>query len=267
MDDNINRPILIIYLILLTGDSIWTAPPESGLESFELLEPDDKVVWLFNISADPYEMKDVADNHPRVVHTMLTRLQEYSDTMVPALWPKMDNGYDPAIDGDGAWGPWTPPPELLKKKPNKVREHTEEQLAKKMMKFDKSRRFEDEKLARTERKEMRIIKAGAKLERKIEVAKLKRQKLSAKLKKQSAKLTSTERISSEQRERVIHRIDTLKKVKVKSKKIKPVVRALKATKKELKAAKRNIGRPTIKRVHSLSPSMINFHNSIASRHD
>ncbi|XP_072051396.1 arylsulfatase I-like [Amphiura filiformis] len=93
---------------LVTGDpgiSVWMPPPESGLKPILPVEPTDKDVWLFNISADPYEKVDVSDTNPDVVDLILDRMQDYYNTMVPPLWPNPDPNCDPAKHG-GVWGPW-----------------------------------------------------------------------------------------------------------------------------------------------------------------
>lgn len=68
-------------------------------------EPPEKNIWLFNITADPYEHKDVAHINPKVVMQMLDLLAQYNQTAVPCRYPKMDEKANPKYLG-GYWGPW-----------------------------------------------------------------------------------------------------------------------------------------------------------------
>ncbi len=80
-------------------------PPESNLTAFKAVEPEGKHIWLFNITADPYERNDVAADNPTIVQQMLNRLQEYYLNMTPPYYPDPDVNCDPANRG-GVWGPW-----------------------------------------------------------------------------------------------------------------------------------------------------------------
>lgn len=62
-------------------------------------------VWLFNITADPYERQDLADQRPDVVQQLLARLAYYNQTAVPVYFPPDDPRADPSRRG-GAWMPW-----------------------------------------------------------------------------------------------------------------------------------------------------------------
>lgn len=62
-------------------------------------------VWLFNITADPYERQDLADHRPDVVQQLLARLAYYNQTAVPVYFPPDDPRANPSRHG-GAWGPW-----------------------------------------------------------------------------------------------------------------------------------------------------------------
>ncbi|XP_061879098.1 arylsulfatase I-like [Entelurus aequoreus] len=64
-----------------------------------------KNIWLFNISADPYEREDLAKQRPDVVQQLLSRLAFYNRTAVPVYFPPDDPGADPGLRG-GAWAPW-----------------------------------------------------------------------------------------------------------------------------------------------------------------
>ena len=67
--------------------------------------PENKNVWLFNITNDPYERADLSETRPEVVETLLTMLAEYSMTSVPCFYPDNDLMADPKLHG-GYWGPW-----------------------------------------------------------------------------------------------------------------------------------------------------------------
>ncbi|XP_071391521.1 arylsulfatase I-like [Centroberyx affinis] len=64
-----------------------------------------KSVWLFNITADPYERWDLAERRPDVVQRLLGRLAFYNRTAVPVYFPPDDPRADPERHG-GAWVPW-----------------------------------------------------------------------------------------------------------------------------------------------------------------
>ncbi|XP_077472302.1 arylsulfatase I-like isoform X2 [Stigmatopora argus] len=64
-----------------------------------------KSVWLFNISADPYERHDLSRTRPDVVRQLLTRLAHYNRTAVPVYFPPDDPRAHPDRHG-GAWVPW-----------------------------------------------------------------------------------------------------------------------------------------------------------------
>ncbi|XP_042283646.1 arylsulfatase I-like [Thunnus albacares] len=64
-----------------------------------------KNVWLFNITGDPYERQDLADQRPDVVQRLLARLAYYNQTAVPVYFPPDDPRANPSEHG-GAWVPW-----------------------------------------------------------------------------------------------------------------------------------------------------------------
>ncbi|XP_062851464.1 arylsulfatase I [Trichomycterus rosablanca] len=64
-----------------------------------------KTVWLFNVSADPYERRDLAQARPEVVRLLLSRIAEYNRTAVPLRNPPDDPMADPRLHG-GVWTPW-----------------------------------------------------------------------------------------------------------------------------------------------------------------
>ncbi|KAM9719940.1 arylsulfatase I-like isoform 2-T2 [Menidia menidia] len=67
--------------------------------------PAPKNIWLFNISADPFERRDLANRRPDVVQLLLARLSHYNRTAVPVYFPPDDPRANPNRHG-GAWGPW-----------------------------------------------------------------------------------------------------------------------------------------------------------------
>ncbi|XP_019969147.1 arylsulfatase I-like [Paralichthys olivaceus] len=64
-----------------------------------------KNIWLFNITGDPYERQDLADQRPDVVQQLLARLVYYNQTAVPVYFPPDDPRANPSRHG-GAWVPW-----------------------------------------------------------------------------------------------------------------------------------------------------------------
>ncbi|XP_070774967.1 arylsulfatase I-like isoform X2 [Enoplosus armatus] len=64
-----------------------------------------KNVWLFNITADPCERLDLADQRPDVVQQLMARLAYYNQTAVPVYFPPDDPRANPSRHS-GAWVPW-----------------------------------------------------------------------------------------------------------------------------------------------------------------
>ena len=62
-------------------------------------------VWLFNVTADPYEMKDVATTYPDVVSKLKQKLETYNATHIEQIDLPFDPKSDPIIFG-GVWTPW-----------------------------------------------------------------------------------------------------------------------------------------------------------------
>ncbi|NXM56173.1 ARSI Arylsulfatase, partial [Illadopsis cleaveri] len=99
---------------LLTGDpgySDWIPPqtltnfPGSWWNLERLTDGPKKSVWLFNITADPYERYDLSEQRPDVVRTLLMRLVHYNRTAIPVRYPAENPRAHPDFNG-GAWGPW-----------------------------------------------------------------------------------------------------------------------------------------------------------------
>ena len=80
-------------------------PPGSGIVPFTPDDPPGKMVWLFNITADPNEYHDLAAQHPDVVERLMQRLQFYYEGAVPARFPKDDPRADPKYH-NGTWTSW-----------------------------------------------------------------------------------------------------------------------------------------------------------------
>ena len=62
-------------------------------------------VWLFNITADPHERKDVSASFPDVVSKLKQRIEMYNSTHIEQLRPPFDPRSDPKNFG-GVWTPW-----------------------------------------------------------------------------------------------------------------------------------------------------------------
>ncbi|XP_038596224.1 arylsulfatase I [Tachyglossus aculeatus] len=99
---------------LLTGDpgySDWIPPqtltnfPGSWWNLERMTDGARQAVWLFNISADPYEREDLAARRPDVVRALLARLAYYNRTAIPVRYPAENPRAHPDFNG-GAWGPW-----------------------------------------------------------------------------------------------------------------------------------------------------------------
>jgi len=113
-DTAIRAALRVGDLKLLTGnvgDGDWI-PPQAlpdGPERWQKLEKRrselGKSVWLFNVSADPYERSDLAEARPEVVKHLLIRLAEYNQTAVMPRNPPDDPMADPELHG-GVWSPW-----------------------------------------------------------------------------------------------------------------------------------------------------------------
>ncbi|XP_060791274.1 arylsulfatase I [Neoarius graeffei] len=100
---------------LLTGDpghSDWIPPQlltsfPTGWWNLERgnVDKEKKSIWLFNITADPCERNDLAENRPEVVKKLLQRLAFYNSTATAVRYPPDDPRADPQNNG-GAWRPW-----------------------------------------------------------------------------------------------------------------------------------------------------------------
>lgn len=113
-DTSVQAAIRVGDWKLLTGDpghGDWVPPQVLATLSgtwWNLernIEGIDKSVWLFNITADPYERHDLANQRPDVVRQLLSRLAFYNRTAVPVRFPDDDPRANPDLHG-GAWVPW-----------------------------------------------------------------------------------------------------------------------------------------------------------------
>ena len=73
--------------------------------SIELPTHTPSLTWLFNITADPNERNNVADQHPDVVKQLKERIDYYNATHIEQLDPPYDPSSNPANFG-GVWTPW-----------------------------------------------------------------------------------------------------------------------------------------------------------------
>ena len=73
--------------------------------SIELPPYTPSLTWLFNITADPNERNNVADQHPDVVKQLKERIDYYNATYIEQLAPPIDWRSDPALFGH-VWTPW-----------------------------------------------------------------------------------------------------------------------------------------------------------------
>ncbi|OCT86357.1 arylsulfatase I [Xenopus laevis] len=99
---------------LLTGDpgySDWIPPqtltnfPGSWWNLERHTDGTRKSLWLFNITADPFERHELSSSKPEVVKELLVRLAHYNRTAIPVRYPAEDPRGNPELNG-GAWGPW-----------------------------------------------------------------------------------------------------------------------------------------------------------------
>uniref|UniRef100_A0A4W4EMJ2 Sulfatase N-terminal domain-containing protein n=2 Tax=Electrophorus electricus TaxID=8005 RepID=A0A4W4EMJ2_ELEEL len=113
-DTGVRAAIRVGHWKLLTGnvgDGDWFPPqtfpggPQQWQGGEKRQDQQRKTVWLFNVSADPYERSDLAEAQPEVVKLLLSRIAEYNRTAVPARNPPDDPMADPQLHG-GVWTPW-----------------------------------------------------------------------------------------------------------------------------------------------------------------
>lgn len=91
----------------------WSRPPAPGNGSWPTPEAPEPAtyspgVWLFNLSADPYERQNLAAAHPSVVASLQAKIAGYNATHVwqaSSKNPGPDPRSNPARFGD-VWTPW-----------------------------------------------------------------------------------------------------------------------------------------------------------------
>merc|ERR1712080_291133 len=74
-----------------------------------------RLVQLFNIRDDPYELSDVSDDHEELVRLGLSLLSFHNESAVAPQWPKIDPNSKPDLRTDeykGFWWPWRSTPEM-----------------------------------------------------------------------------------------------------------------------------------------------------------
>ncbi|OWK55259.1 Arylsulfatase J [Lonchura striata] len=92
------------------GYGIWNTAIQSAIRAFSNAGPNrwhnervswsaGKTVWLFNITADPYERVDLSARHPEVVKQLLRRLSQFNKTAVPVRYPPKDPRSNPKLNG------------------------------------------------------------------------------------------------------------------------------------------------------------------------
>ncbi|XP_077032907.1 arylsulfatase J isoform X2 [Agelaius phoeniceus] len=95
-----------------------------------------KTVWLFNITADPYERVDLSAQHPEVVKQLLRRLSQFNKTAVPVRYPPKDPRSNPKLNG-GVWGPWFKEDEKKKKSDKSKGANKQKKMKKKKKKANR----------------------------------------------------------------------------------------------------------------------------------
>lgn len=102
--------VIVNFLILVivhanSGGMDWHAPPESNISPILPIVDPKQNIWLFNITDDPCELHDLSKKNPKVVQTLLDRLEQYWSTSVPVQYPPPDLDANPSKHGN-FWGPW-----------------------------------------------------------------------------------------------------------------------------------------------------------------
>ncbi|KAJ8029195.1 Arylsulfatase B [Holothuria leucospilota] len=109
-DTSIHAALRVGDMKILTGKqgSLLRKPP---LESSSPTAPtetvsSDQSVWLFNITADPYELHDLSTEEPELVNELVAKLADYweSGKRANILFPQYELEADPGVRG--YWGPW-----------------------------------------------------------------------------------------------------------------------------------------------------------------
>ncbi len=80
------------------------AKPKRARGGLGAKDDDTTDVWLFNVTADPTELCNLAAARPQDVQRLMGRLKQLNATAVPASNPPNDPRSLPKKGG--AWGPW-----------------------------------------------------------------------------------------------------------------------------------------------------------------
>ena len=88
------------------GNSSWVPPPGMSCPAGESCMGNVTTgTWLFNVTDDPEERKDLKGAFPEKVKELLDRIEYYNRTAVPPRYPDPDPMACPQLHG-GAWVPW-----------------------------------------------------------------------------------------------------------------------------------------------------------------
>ncbi|RUS76955.1 hypothetical protein EGW08_015275 [Elysia chlorotica] len=108
-DTSIRAALRVGDLKLITGDpdhGNWLPPPESDVKKTKDWDSKGtKNLWLFNITADPYERADLSFQRRADVMRMLAILKDFQESAVEPRFPNLDPRAFPT-GGGAAWGPW-----------------------------------------------------------------------------------------------------------------------------------------------------------------
>ena len=89
-------------------DNSLFACPDGWIHVDGTIEPPPytpSLTWLFNITADPNERNNVADQYPDKVDELRERIEYYNSTHIEQLDPPLDPNSNPCYFG-GVWTPW-----------------------------------------------------------------------------------------------------------------------------------------------------------------
>ena len=88
------------------GNGDWVPAAESGRRTQSSSNRHSaSSVFLFNVTNDPEEKKEISEQFPDVVYDLFSRIEMYNSTAVPARFPRPDPDSKPRNHG-GVWLPW-----------------------------------------------------------------------------------------------------------------------------------------------------------------
>ena len=96
---------VFVNQLIHTGNGSWIPPPGSGIQAHIPADPPGKMVWLFNITADPNERQDLSSQRPDIVERLMQRLQCYYEGSLPVFYPGSDPRADPKYHNN-TWSNW-----------------------------------------------------------------------------------------------------------------------------------------------------------------